>query len=63
MRGNASNQVLCFQIFHGELTQKITCSCCGIEMATDEAFWHLPIALVDSDREHYSVVWIWQPVN
>ncbi|XP_073331170.1 uncharacterized protein [Pagrus major] len=44
------------QIFHGWLTDKTICSACGRETDADGAFWHLPLALVDSYSEHYSVV-------
>ncbi|XP_030285837.1 uncharacterized protein LOC115589205 [Sparus aurata] len=44
------------QMFHGWLTDRTTCSACGTETDTDGAFWHLPLALVDSYSEHYSVV-------
>ncbi|XP_030285770.1 transcriptional regulator ATRX-like [Sparus aurata] len=44
------------QIFHGWLTDRTTCSACDTETDTDGAFWHLPLALVDSYSEHYSVV-------
>ncbi|KAG7999436.1 putative ubiquitin carboxyl-terminal hydrolase creB, partial [Nibea albiflora] len=43
------------QIFHGELTHKTICSGCFAEAVRDGAFWHLPLALVDSNSE-YSVV-------
>ncbi|XP_044039294.1 uncharacterized protein LOC122869929 isoform X2 [Siniperca chuatsi] len=44
------------QIFHGQLTHKTICSACCTEMDTNGAFWHLPLALVDSFSEEYSVV-------
>ncbi|KAM3590264.1 uncharacterized protein V6R79_006801 [Siganus canaliculatus] len=44
------------QVFHGLLTHSIICSSCGTEMDSDGLFWHLPLALVDSDSELYSVV-------
>ncbi|KAM8748251.1 uncharacterized protein AB9X84_015991 [Acanthopagrus schlegelii] len=44
------------QVFHGWLTDKTTCSACCTETDADGAFWHLPLALVDSCSEHYSVV-------
>ncbi|KAF0029180.1 hypothetical protein F2P81_018285 [Scophthalmus maximus] len=44
------------QIFHGELTHRTTCSACGTETNVDGPFWHLPLGLVESYREHYSVV-------
>ncbi|XP_067436316.1 uncharacterized protein [Thunnus thynnus] len=44
------------QIFHGELTHTIKCSECRTETNTDGPFWHLPLALVDSSSEDYSVV-------
>ncbi|XP_074480875.1 uncharacterized protein LOC141761394 isoform X2 [Sebastes fasciatus] len=44
------------QIFHGLLTHKTKCSTCRVETEADGAFWHLPLALVDSNSEDYSVV-------
>ncbi|KAM9335556.1 uncharacterized protein ABDE67_020548 [Symphorus nematophorus] len=44
------------KIFHGKLTNKIVCSACGTETDSNGAFWHLPLALVDSYSEHYSVL-------
>ncbi|XP_051284594.1 uncharacterized protein LOC127379258 isoform X2 [Dicentrarchus labrax] len=44
------------QIFHGLLTHRTKCSTCCTETDTDGAFWHLPLALVNSNSEHYSVV-------
>ncbi|XP_034471440.1 ubiquitin carboxyl-terminal hydrolase 13-like isoform X2 [Hippoglossus hippoglossus] len=44
------------QIFHGELTHKITCSHCREENNTDGRFWHLPLELVDSHSEVFRVV-------
>uniref|UniRef100_A0A8P4KT92 USP domain-containing protein n=1 Tax=Dicentrarchus labrax TaxID=13489 RepID=A0A8P4KT92_DICLA len=44
------------QIFHGLLTHRTKCSTCLTETDTDGAFWHLPLALVNSYSEHYSVV-------
>ncbi|XP_035530743.1 uncharacterized protein LOC118337749 [Morone saxatilis] len=44
------------QIFHGLLTHRTKCSTCFTETDTDGAFWHLPLALVNSYSEHYSVV-------
>ncbi|CAB1441971.1 unnamed protein product [Pleuronectes platessa] len=44
------------QIFLGESTHKITCSHCLEENNTDGRFWHLPLVLVDSHSEVYSVV-------
>ncbi|XP_035005083.2 ubiquitin carboxyl-terminal hydrolase 48-like isoform X2 [Hippoglossus stenolepis] len=44
------------QIFHGESTHKITCSHCRKENNTDGRFWHLPLELVDSHSDVYSVV-------
>uniref|UniRef100_A0A8P4KCZ9 USP domain-containing protein n=2 Tax=Dicentrarchus labrax TaxID=13489 RepID=A0A8P4KCZ9_DICLA len=44
------------QIFRGLLTHRTKCSTCFTETDTDGAFWHLPLALVNSYSEHYSVV-------
>ncbi|KAM3590886.1 uncharacterized protein V6R79_018298 [Siganus canaliculatus] len=44
------------QVFRGLLTDRTICSSCGTEMDSDGPFWHLPLALVDSDSELYSVV-------
>ncbi|KAM3591297.1 uncharacterized protein V6R79_026270 [Siganus canaliculatus] len=44
------------QVFHGLLTNRTTCSSCGTETDSDGPFWNLPLALVDSDTELYSVV-------
>ncbi|XP_008281574.1 eukaryotic translation initiation factor 5B-like isoform X2 [Stegastes partitus] len=44
------------QIFHGLLSQKTTCRKCHADIDRDEAFWHLPLALVDSCSDCYSVV-------
>ncbi|XP_053272164.1 ubiquitin carboxyl-terminal hydrolase 47 isoform X2 [Pleuronectes platessa] len=44
------------QIFHGELTHKITCSDCLEENNTDGRFWHLALELVDSHSEVFRVV-------
>uniref|UniRef100_A0A3B4TQD6 Ubiquitin carboxyl-terminal hydrolase 20-like n=1 Tax=Seriola dumerili TaxID=41447 RepID=A0A3B4TQD6_SERDU len=44
------------QIFHGELTHKTICSKCLTEKNADGLFWHLPLELVDSYSEHYSVM-------
>ncbi|XP_029310231.1 uncharacterized protein LOC115023417 [Cottoperca gobio] len=44
------------QIFHGELTHKTTCSTCKIDTDAAGAFWNLPLALVNSYCEKYSVV-------
>ncbi|XP_070786212.1 uncharacterized protein [Enoplosus armatus] len=44
------------QIFHGLSTHKTICSACCKEAGTDGPFWHLPLALVHSNSEDYSVV-------
>ncbi|XP_008304293.1 ubiquitin carboxyl-terminal hydrolase 35-like, partial [Stegastes partitus] len=45
------------QIFHGLLSQKTTCrNACHADIDRDEAFWYLPLALVDSCSDCYSVV-------
>ncbi|XP_062239665.1 ubiquitin carboxyl-terminal hydrolase 47-like isoform X2 [Platichthys flesus] len=44
------------QIFHGELTHKITCSHCRKENNTDGRFWHLALELVDSHSKVFRVV-------
>ncbi|XP_037615312.1 probable ubiquitin carboxyl-terminal hydrolase creB isoform X2 [Sebastes umbrosus] len=44
------------QIFHGESTHKTKCSACCEETEAGGAFWYLPLALVDSNSEDYSVV-------
>ncbi|XP_026187618.1 ubiquitin carboxyl-terminal hydrolase 13-like isoform X2 [Mastacembelus armatus] len=43
------------QVFHGELTHKITCSHGHTEKSSDEQFWHLPLALMDSSSNQYNV--------
>ncbi|KAM7002543.1 ubiquitin carboxyl-terminal hydrolase 50-like [Tautogolabrus adspersus] len=43
------------QVFHGMLTQRMTCSACDTQTETDGPFWHLPLALVDSYRSEYCV--------
>ncbi|XP_068584422.1 uncharacterized protein [Cebidichthys violaceus] len=43
------------QIFHGQLTQKTTCSCSN-ETDSDGPFWHLTLALLSSYTGDYSVV-------
>uniref|UniRef100_A0A7N8XR91 Ubiquitin carboxyl-terminal hydrolase n=1 Tax=Mastacembelus armatus TaxID=205130 RepID=A0A7N8XR91_9TELE len=43
------------QVFHGELTHKITCSECQTEKSSDEQFWYLPLALMDSCSKQYNV--------
>ncbi|XP_062239657.1 uncharacterized protein LOC133949713 [Platichthys flesus] len=44
------------QIFHGESTQNITCSRCRKESNTNGRFWYLPLELVNSHSDLYSVV-------
>ncbi|XP_034020487.1 uncharacterized protein LOC117505071 [Thalassophryne amazonica] len=44
------------KIFHGELTHRNVCRGCEEENNTDASFWSLPLELVDSNNEHYSVV-------
>ncbi|XP_054863350.1 caldesmon-like isoform X2 [Amphiprion ocellaris] len=44
------------EIFHGLLSHRTKCCKCGAETDRDEAFWHLPLALVDSCSDVYSVV-------
>ncbi|XP_036072500.1 ubiquitin carboxyl-terminal hydrolase 47 [Oryzias melastigma] len=43
------------KIFHAELTNRRFCSSCETETDTDESFWILPLSLVDSSNEVYSV--------
>ncbi|CAK6952973.1 uncharacterized protein LOC115023417 [Scomber scombrus] len=43
------------QLFHGELTHTKKCAC-GTQTNTGGQYWHLPLALVDSCSEVYSVV-------
>uniref|UniRef100_A0A8C7YBT2 USP domain-containing protein n=1 Tax=Oryzias sinensis TaxID=183150 RepID=A0A8C7YBT2_9TELE len=43
------------KIFHGELTNRRICCSCDTETDTDEPFWILPLSLVDSCSELYSV--------
>uniref|UniRef100_A0A8C7Y4H8 Ubiquitin carboxyl-terminal hydrolase n=1 Tax=Oryzias sinensis TaxID=183150 RepID=A0A8C7Y4H8_9TELE len=43
------------KIFHGELTNRRICLSCKTETDTDEPFWILPLSLVDSCSELYSV--------
>ncbi|XP_018536702.2 ubiquitin carboxyl-terminal hydrolase 17-like protein B, partial [Lates calcarifer] len=44
------------KIFHGQLTHVTICSTCRAEKNRDGLFWHLPLELVDSYSEDYSVV-------
>ncbi|KAK5858708.1 hypothetical protein PBY51_002829 [Eleginops maclovinus] len=44
------------KIFHGQLTHKTICSSCRTETSAAGPFWHLPLALVDSDSQNYSMV-------
>nr|XP_024655376.1 ubiquitin carboxyl-terminal hydrolase 17-like protein B [Maylandia zebra] len=44
------------QIFHGQLANKTTCSKGHIQTDGDAPFWHLPLPLVNSCSEDYSVV-------
>nr|XP_043878028.1 putative ubiquitin carboxyl-terminal hydrolase 50 isoform X2 [Solea senegalensis] len=44
------------QVFHGECTHKTTCSKCHTCSDADGYFWHLPLELLDSYSEDYSVV-------
>ncbi|XP_056225592.1 ubiquitin carboxyl-terminal hydrolase 2-like isoform X2 [Seriola aureovittata] len=44
------------QVFEGVLTHKYTCTGCGTEINTDGPFWSLPLVLVDSDSEGFSVM-------
>ncbi|XP_075948777.1 uncharacterized protein LOC142950952 isoform X2 [Anarhichas minor] len=44
------------QIFHGQLTQKTTCSTCSHETDNDGPFWYLTLALLNSYTGDYSVV-------
>ncbi|GLD58484.1 uncharacterized protein AKAME5_002883000 [Lates japonicus] len=44
------------KIFHGQLTHVTICSTCHAEKNRDGLFWHLPLELVDSSSEDYSVV-------
>lgn len=50
---------LYFQIFHGQLVNKTTCSKGHIQTDRDAPFWYLQLSLVDS----CSVVRIWQDAN
>ncbi|KAL4006887.1 hypothetical protein ACER0C_000739 [Sarotherodon galilaeus] len=43
------------EIFHGQLANKTTCSEGHVETDRDAPFWHLPLSLVDSCSEDYSV--------
>uniref|UniRef100_A0A669F8E4 Ubiquitin carboxyl-terminal hydrolase n=1 Tax=Oreochromis niloticus TaxID=8128 RepID=A0A669F8E4_ORENI len=43
------------KIFHGQLANKTTCSEGHVETDRDAPFWHLPLSLVDSCGEDYSV--------
>ncbi|CAG04599.1 unnamed protein product [Tetraodon nigroviridis] len=43
------------KIFNGILTHRNTCSSCQTETETDSKFWHLPLALVNSDGGNYRV--------
>ncbi|XP_040887745.1 ubiquitin carboxyl-terminal hydrolase 47-like [Toxotes jaculatrix] len=43
------------QIFHGQLTHRTICSACDKVTDANGPFWHLPLALVDSYKGHYSV--------
>ncbi|TMS02257.1 Ubiquitin carboxyl-terminal hydrolase 21 [Larimichthys crocea] len=43
------------EIFCGWLTHKTICAGCSTKAESDAAFWHLPLALVDSNSD-YSVV-------
>ncbi|XP_037832382.1 probable ubiquitin carboxyl-terminal hydrolase creB isoform X2 [Kryptolebias marmoratus] len=43
------------EIFHGQMSHRIFCPCCGTQTNTDVPFWHLPLELVNSCRENYSV--------
>ncbi|XP_078020828.1 ubiquitin carboxyl-terminal hydrolase 50-like [Epinephelus lanceolatus] len=44
------------KIFRGQLTRTTECSTCLSETKSDGAFWHLPLELVESYSEDYSVV-------
>lgn len=50
------NEPCCFQIFHGVLTHRTICGSCQTHTETDLSFWHLPLALVGSNEDDYSVV-------
>ncbi|XP_035772240.1 putative ubiquitin carboxyl-terminal hydrolase 50 [Neolamprologus brichardi] len=43
------------KIFHGQLANKTTCSKGHIETDRDAPFWNLPLSLVDSCSEDYTV--------
>ncbi|KAJ4948540.1 hypothetical protein JOQ06_020073 [Pogonophryne albipinna] len=44
------------KIFHGQLTHKTTCSSCGTETDAAGPFWNLPLALMASCGQNFSVV-------
>ncbi|XP_030609125.1 ubiquitin carboxyl-terminal hydrolase 19-like isoform X2 [Archocentrus centrarchus] len=44
------------KIFHGKLANKTTCHRCHTETDRDAPFWHLPLSLVESCSEVYSVM-------
>ncbi|XP_056882787.1 uncharacterized protein si:ch211-212k18.13 isoform X1 [Takifugu flavidus] len=44
------------KIFHGVLTSRTICGSCQTHTETDLSFWHLPLALVNSNEDDYSVV-------
>ncbi|KAF3697864.1 Ubl carboxyl-terminal hydrolase 18 [Channa argus] len=44
------------KIFHVQLTHKTICSQCKIEKTNDAPMWHLPLSLMDSYSQQYSVV-------
>lgn len=46
----------CFQIFQGELTDRTVCDICDEKTDDVTRFWNLPLALVKTDVENYSVV-------
>lgn len=50
------NEPFCFQVFHGVLTHRTICGSCQTLTESDLPFWHLPLALVNSNEDDYSVV-------
>lgn len=52
----------CFQIFHGQMTERTTCLSCQKQYDTDVPFWLLPLSLVNSGSDN-SVVSFWEHFN
>lgn len=45
-------RLLCFQIFHGEMTERSSCLSCQKQVQTNVPFWLLPLSLGEPESEN-----------